>query len=378
MTGVFIEAFDVLVLRGNKLFGDPGSYGESLVPPWPSVAAGAVRSAILVRDGEPYAFARGEWRHPALGTPDEPGPFTLTAFQPARRRDGLIEPLFAPAADLFIEGDGDAVVVRTLQPTRIPLASSNPLPLLPVLAQKERTKPAGGWWLTAAGWHAYLAGAPVTGDHLVPVESLWRYDLRVGVGLSADTRSVAEGKLFSVNAVAFEPGVGFLAAIDGADPPADGLLRFGGDGRAARILVVEIDWPQPDLARICRERRARLVLTAPGLFEGGWLPTGIAERDGSYRFDLHGVRARLVAAAVPRAETVSGFDVARSRPKPAVRAAPAGSVYWLDDLEATPEALAKLAQIGLWPSERENDPRRAEGFNRFTFAHFSMEGHNRV
>jgi CRISPR-associated protein Cmr3 len=44
---LFIEPLDVLFLRGNKLFGDPGSFGESLVPPWPSVAAGAIRSALL-------------------------------------------------------------------------------------------------------------------------------------------------------------------------------------------------------------------------------------------------------------------------------------------------------------------------------------------
>ncbi len=31
----FIEPLDVLFLRGNKLFGDPGSHGESLIPPWP-------------------------------------------------------------------------------------------------------------------------------------------------------------------------------------------------------------------------------------------------------------------------------------------------------------------------------------------------------
>ena len=31
----FIEPLDVLFLRGNQLFGDPGSYGECLVPPWP-------------------------------------------------------------------------------------------------------------------------------------------------------------------------------------------------------------------------------------------------------------------------------------------------------------------------------------------------------
>ena len=40
MTSVFIEPLDVLVLRGNKLFGDPGSYGESLGP---AVAVGRRR-----------------------------------------------------------------------------------------------------------------------------------------------------------------------------------------------------------------------------------------------------------------------------------------------------------------------------------------------
>jgi CRISPR-associated protein Cmr3 len=95
--------------------------------------------------------------------------------------------------------------------------------------------------------------------------------------------------------------------------------------------------------------------------------------DGTERFELHGVRASLACAAVPRAEVISGFDLAKGRPKPAVRAAPAGSVYWLDELEATPAALRKLAEIGLWPTEDYNDARRAEGFNRMTFAAYGTE-----
>ena len=46
----FIEPLDVLFLRGNQLFGEPGSYGEALMPPWPSVAAGALRTRILADD----------------------------------------------------------------------------------------------------------------------------------------------------------------------------------------------------------------------------------------------------------------------------------------------------------------------------------------
>jgi CRISPR-associated protein Cmr3 len=368
MKSLFIEPLDVLVLRGNKLFGDPGSYGDSFVPPWPSAAAGAIRSALLARDGDPSAFAKGEWRHPALGTPSEPGPFTVAAFRLARRQGDRVEPLFEPPADLVIERDGDALTVRRMQPAPPTdgLASSNPLPALPILPQPQRTKPETGRWLTAAGWRRYLRGAPIPTDDLVESKTLWQYDLRVGVGLSPDMRHVEKGKLFSVNAVACKDGVGFLAGIAGAELPDDRMLRFGGDGRGARMQVVEVDWPQPDFAAIARARRARLVLITPGLFGQGWLPTGVAA--DTYRFNLHGVRARLVGAAVPRAQVVSGFDLAAWRPKPALRAAPTGSVYWLEELEATPEALRNLVETGLWPNARQDDPRRAEGFNRMTLA----------
>jgi CRISPR-associated protein Cmr3 len=370
MTSVFIEPLDVLVLRGNKLFGDPGSYGESLVPPWPSVAAGAIRSAVLARDGNAVTFARGEWCHPTLGTPNEPGPFTVTAFQVARRRDGRVEPLFAPPADIVIERDADGAVTTQMKPaeTLHELKSSNPLSLLPILPQGKRTKPDIGFWLNAAGWSSYLHNEAISKHHLVESRTLWGYDLRIGIGLSAATRHVEEGKLFSVNAVAFKPHVGFLVRVGGADLTPDDFLRFGGDGRGARMLLVEVDWPQPDLERIACAGRTRVVLTTPGLFEQGWLPTGVSLVGGNFRFELHGIRARLVAAAVPRGEVVSGFDIASSLPKPAVRAAPAGSVFWLEDLDATPDALRKLAEIGLWPSELHNDARRAEGFNRVTLA----------
>jgi len=86
---------------------------------------------------------------------------------------------------------------------------------------------------------------------------------------------------------------------------------------------------------------------------------------------LGDVRGRLVSAAVPRAQTVSGWDLAAWQPKPAQRAAPSGSVYWLDQLEATPEALGKLVAAGLWHEPCADPQRRAEGFNRFSFAVWS-------
>jgi CRISPR-associated protein Cmr3 len=249
-----------------------------------------------------------------------------------------------------------------------------------VLPERERTKPESGYWLTHAGWSAYVQGGEIDPNTmLVKTGDLWGLDTRVGVGLDPAKRSAAEGKLFTVQAVAMrkrhhdqahEYDVGFLAQIDGATLPQELMLRFGGDGRGARATVISANVGTADVVnQILQIRRCRLILTSPGIFKDGWLPTGcVRHADGSISFDLHGVRGRLVCAAVPRAEVVSGWDLAKWQPKPAKRAAPTGSLYWLDELECTPDALTMLMAQGLWSASCEDAARRAEGFNRATIA----------
>ncbi|MCX8004562.1 MAG: hypothetical protein N2688_06345 [Burkholderiaceae bacterium] len=374
----FIEALDVLTLRGNRLFGDPGSWGAAIMPPPPSVAAGALRSRLLVRDRTDLAaFARGEVHHEAVGAPQRPGTFTLADFQLARREDdGRIEPRYPLPADLVASGKGPKYQLDRVRPTRVAgILGDAPLPLWPVLAQaQERAKPAAGLWLTAAGLRAWMAGTEIDNEkHLVTSDTLWKTETRVGVGLDGVRRRADDGKLFALQAVAFARNAGFAVRVLGAALP-EGMLRFGGDGRAARVQPADIDWPQPDYDAVSAAGRARLLLTSPGIFERGWLPTGAGKpssTDGA-PFELHGVRGRIVCAAVPRAQVVSGFDLARWQPKPAQRAVPAGAVYWIEDLQATPEALRKLVERGLWTDDQYNaDMRRAEGFNRALIAPWS-------
>jgi CRISPR-associated protein Cmr3 len=245
---LFIEPLDVLFLRGNKLFGDPGSFGESLVPPWPSVAAGAIRSDLLAHKRvDLQRFAKGEIMDPELGTPEQPGQFRLTDFRLARRfADGRVEPLYAPPADLVVRRNEDgSLECVCMQPHELPtgMHSSSATRLHAVLPERERTKPESGYWLTHEGWERYLQGrALAPNTHLVKTNDLWALDTRVGVGLDPARRSAAEGKLFTVQAVAMRKrhhdeahsyDVGFLTDIEGATIPQELMLRFGGDGRAA-------------------------------------------------------------------------------------------------------------------------------------------------
>ena len=392
----FIEPLDLLFLRGNKLFGDPGSFGESLVPPWPSVAAGALRSALLADRGyDLAAFACGAITGDSeLGTPKNPGTFTVTAFDVARRHaGGGVETLHPVPADLGIRADDTeerGMTAHRITPQPVPhgIGSSTRTTALAVLAERERGKQESGQWLNAEGWKAHLAGRDIDARrHLVPSTWLWAIDVRTGIALDPVKRAAATGALFTSQAVAMrkrehatmEPGarggarsfdVGFLVEVAGASLPKVMTLRFGGDGRVARAMreTTEEATQQPDYDAIARDGRCRMILTSPGLFEGGWRPTGSAGGNGELPFELHGVTGRIVCGAVPRAEVVSGFDLARRRPKPAERVAPSGSVYWLDEIEASADALRKLADRGLWSEPAENEQRRAEGFNRFTFA----------
>ena len=381
ITKVFIEPVDTLALRGNKLFGAPGSFGESFVPPWPSVVAGALRSALLVQRRHDFgAFGRGEVEDEELGTPTRPGTFAITKFQLARRHgNGTVEPLFGMPADLSI-GERDEFLMRRISPrSRLTeIQTSAATQALAVLGAPERAKPISGLLLSAGGWRRYLSGQNVEADQVVRSSDLWRAEPRIGIALDASRGAAADGALFTSENVVFvkrehsgggecalASTAGFLAEVTGATLPDGALLRFGGDGHAATATCVEVDVPEVDYGAIAQAGRCRLILTTPGLFERGWLPTGVVGADKEdLRFKLHGVEGRLVCAAVPRAETISGFDVAAQRPKPAQRVAPAGSVYWLDDLQGSVADLRNLAARGLWSVPVENPVRRAEGFNR--------------
>ncbi len=371
MNTLFIQPLDVLVLRGNKLFGDAGSHGEAHMPPWPSVAAGALRSRMLVDHNiDPAAFARGKATLPAglatvRGSVEAPGSFRLRHFGLARcGPDNRLEALHPLPADIVVESKTGTA--RQLRPAGLPagLASSYPLPLTPIMAQPEPSKPASGLWLTAEGFAAWQAGHALDSRHWLKSSDLWQNETRLGIALDPTTRSAADSQLYTTETVALGKDIGFVAQVDAAAGwlPTGGLLRFGGDGHAASVAPCELALPTPDFEALAAAGRFRLLLTSPGIFPQGWqLP--VTDDGGRWRFDT--ASARLACASVPRLETLSGWDLARHSPKPAVRVVPAGSVYWLDDFQGNADDLRQLFATGLPLADAA---RRAEGFNAIQLA----------
>ena len=210
-------------------------------------------------------------------------------------------------------------------------------------------------------------------------KELWGFDPRLGIALDHAQRTATRGMLYTVQTVALKRrdgqpqgrDVGFLVGVDGADGllPQQGLVRFGGDGRGAALQAVlgKDLLPALNRPRIERERRFRLVLATPGLFADGWRLPGL-DMDNLWH-GPDGCTARLVAAAIHRADTISGWNLAQQCPKPARRVAPVGSVYWFEDFKGEAKALDKLAAEGFWAIDAYPDRhRRAEGFNNVLIA----------
>lgn len=375
---LYIEPLDVLFLRNNHLFGNAaGDSARALMPPWPSVFAGAIRSRMLAdADASIRALRDGALPAPLdaiLGTPEAPGTFTLGTVRLARRSEqqtALYHPL---PADLVITGSETAPEINIQRPQPLPagLATSNGAVQLPILRTDSQAKPVSGFWLTDAGWQAHLQGQPLdTTQHLIHQRELWQTETRLGIALDAATRSAADGALYTSDAVAMGAHTGFCVTVHGAENalPTDGLLRLGGDGRGAGVhSMAHAPAAEPDWDTIRQTGRFRLILTSPGLFPDGHRPPGI-DADGEWQHG--GASARLVSETVPRHKVVSGWDLAAHAPKTAQRCAPTGAVYWFEDFDGDIETLRKLSETGLWPQTHDNHQasRRAEGFNRVAIA----------
>lgn len=369
----FIEPLDVLYLRGNKLFGDGGAHGVALMPPWPSVAAGALRSRMLADHKVDFAaFAAGTpvsdpVLAACLGAPAAPGTFRIAALTLARRNNNRIEPCFPLPADVVIQGRDEQQQRHYLHPRKLSpkLVSSYPLPEWPVLTTDQQAKPEGSYWLNGAGLAAYLNGEPLAENHLVETKTLWKSDPRLGIALDSHSRTAAEGRIYTAETVALCQDVGFLAGVQGAEGllPKDGLLRLGGDGRAAKVDVASIQWPEPDWERIGKERRFRLMLATPGLFAEGWRLPGLNDNNVWHG---RGCTAQLVSACVSRTDVVSGWNLAEWQPKAAQRVVPTGSVYAFRDFVGDIAALHEVVKQGL--IEGLDLTRRAEGFNNILIA----------
>jgi CRISPR-associated protein Cmr3 len=335
---------DVLFFRD----GSPASLGEdhylrSIFPPYPATLYGMVRTQRLLDEGCDLANVSEAWWNtlPAklrgeVGEWAQEGSLALRGPWLIRDRghaNGLEVLLPAPH-------DLQLVVERANGVCRV----TNVLRLLPEPQRAGRgwshsnavmrswvcsgdsweawkpsnvaRKPEGvaGWFLTPEGIARWMDGVTPLPEDLVDSSSLWSVEMRTGVGLESGRRMSSRGMLYTFGFIRLTHNTSIGFEIAGGQLIGPGLVRLGGEGRLALLS----DGPSLTSALVRQNSLTNPVvaLLTPGIFDDGSCP------------DLPD--GKISAAVVSGTVRIGGWNLAERAPKPLWRAAPSGSVYYID------------------------------------------------
>jgi CRISPR-associated protein Cmr3 len=381
---LLLHPVDALFFRDARPFG-AGDHGRSRLPS-PQTFAGMLKTHLLRAAGlEPRAlhglhdpppeqrhwFTRLRFRGPWLYVHS---PDLLAKQWPKEEPDRPVPPprvagpLFAAPADLF---QRDAKNNNHDGP---PLCRASVLESPPgwphrdlqaLWCPRDGYEPARGL-IDAAGLKTYLAGDPP--EHVWKLDAFVGWEDRTGLAMDGDRNTGREGLLYSLSLLRLKPGVCFYGELllpedcpgqpDELLPPAL-CLPWGGEGRRVSLSRPERPFPWRDQTPGEPADLFTTLLLTPGIFANGnggdgplsgpWKPSGRAP-------------GALVAAAVPKPEPVSGWDLAGAQAeghghaKPTRFTVPAGAVYyWQRGKNAAPEPLPAETPASLCdrPSDRD-------------------------
>lgn len=328
-----IEGMDPLIFRGGKPFtAVPGSIALSSALPAPSVVAGAVRTrAGTDEDGRFDTSRIPELEALRIAGPmvavDEgagwgwaaPAPADALQLTDPQGDDARPGARVVPLAPLALP-DGCA----TNDPERPLVAPISPSPAKP----DRRARPLWRWKQELEPWLIAPATTSLSFDQ-VDARGLRDPEIeeRSHVSLDPETGTAAAGALFGTAgrrwwASPKRPRMAIAALTDASFEAS--VAPIGGERRmAVWTRADDLPFPEPPSEVIASARAGgvRLLLLTPAFFEGGSPPPLSALGLGP--------EARLAGVVHGRPLVISGWDMAKRRPKATRRLIPSGAVFFL-------------------------------------------------
>lgn len=365
MTVWIIEPRDPLIVRDGRPFGpDPGARATTLPFPFPSTVAGGLRGVAGRTAAQSFntALKDAVLRHVEVCGP------LLVELNGDNRVAHWYAPAPADAAihELEVPDEERGALLRVL-PLALPVGACTNLPdsLLPIGQpgapdpHKPHPRAPQFWrWDAFAQWllNAMPDSAALIKEGIHALET----NTRMHVSIVPETQTAREGFLYQTRGLEFttkqDPATKQrkrLALAAQVETTGDderlfahftgGMAPLGGERRLMRWEKCASSHlpPAPEglFAQIGAQRACRIVLLTPAHFDAGYAPDM-----ATIAPDL---TPTLVAAAVPRAQVVSGWDIVAGTPKPTRRLVPAGAVYFVrfDDNDDT-------SQIAAWAEKR--------------------------
>ncbi|RLG38061.1 MAG: type III-B CRISPR module-associated protein Cmr3 [Candidatus Alkanophagales archaeon] len=358
----FVEPLDVLIFRSSRPFvaGEDHVAKPSIANP--STFAGALKTKILAsfcsrmgiemgelqRKGDEAGFEEkvkklceeNKQLREVLEIVGHPCVSSIPKLQLKAvffAEDGGKELLPLPN-DVRVERSGGDLVIRVLEVKEGLLEGLFDGKRIEFLAEREveRKRAAGGAsFLRAAALRFYLLREFEKLEFEMLRKMLrkppYKEERRTGIELERGRKRAEDRKLYTAEFWRFEGGCGFTLWLEDAGIGIpEGLLRLGGEGRPAYLRELgRLDFrswgldTSEILERINEERRLKLYLVTPAIFEAGWKPD--VRRIGKM---LGGAELELVSALPGKPVYLGGYDVARNKEKPLRRGVNAGAVYF--------------------------------------------------
>jgi CRISPR-associated protein Cmr3 len=119
------------------------------------------------------------------------------------------------------------------------------------------------------------------------------------------------------------------------DFPEGAMIRIGGEAKSAFTRKTD-EFKPPELSdatmnKIAKEKRFKLYLATPALFENGWLPALINKK--TLQGERDGLSLKLLTVAIGKSISIGGWDMHKKSPKEMRKAVPSGSVYYFEIID---------------------------------------------
>jgi len=377
MTIYLLEALDTQFYRGTLPF-DAGADGFATTEPlpWPSSLYGAWRTVGLVQSGNLKNNTVAN--HPVWGDKDKRGSFSLKGPLLWRDRYGSQEIMMPMPADLV---STETEQCRHCIPDpSVKLATCSDMQETALgLARLQVRQHSGRGKLTTKENHFLthdqlanyltqnLHDIPLSEDAFPPGSCLFHPEPRIGIKRCQASHQAEEGMLYAARHHRFaapchsQKKLGYWVHLDAGngrqlDLPQEGVLKLGGEGRAARYQqLAETDplgstaWTAASRSKIvdliAQQGRFKLYLLTPGLFGGRAHP--FVQSDGTVTLTVNqAIQATLVGLATYKPVLIGGWDMQKKFPKPLITGMPAGTVYFfqLNDVPQSVEQRQQAAQ----------------------------------
>lgn len=332
------KALDTVFFRDGTPHnaGEGGQTGVAgRFPPFMTTLQGAVRTALAY--GQGWSPEEPEKWPQELGDHDNIGKLVLNGPYLCKKEEILF-----PAPHLLIKAkQPEKNKITRLAPADKEICCDIgrvrlPKPIEPI----KGAKVLQGKWLTVKGMEDVLAGRIPEQEQVFEQEKLWTAEHRVGLERDTDSRTAADGKLYSCVHVRPEDDISLAVVVSGVSKDwqdkAAKIIPLGGEGRLAKVEIK--DCPSflplhPNLRPVNGIVRFTVTLITPGCYTN--LKDVVVQGPS-------GIPGKCISACIGKIHQMGGWDIINRIPRPLQAVIPPGSTWFFEAEEQEIEQIYSI------------------------------------